>query len=424
MKTRFLPTDRVPHAASTPLPELAAFLAPFHPAFARSEGRHLMERYITGLLSEHPNKNCDTLAQVIPGTSEQSFQGLLTTMVWDDAAVNQARVQRMCALPTDGDGVLAVDDTGFLKKGTASVGVARQYTGTSGKVDNCQVAVTCVYAERTLAWPVTTRLYMPHAWTDDPARCARAHVPEEVRFQTKHEIALDLIDAARAQGVPYACITVDGDYGDVPFFLDSLEGRDERYVGAVQCDFRVAQDNTGADPQRADRLVDGQRRRSWRTLTWREGTAGPLKAQFLAVRAWRPDDLGRWREGWLLAERPARGRTGKQRYSWSNLPPDTALERLAEDAHRRHWIEQFHEEAKELLGWDQYQGRRWDGFHRHALLVMIAYSFLVWQEWQQRQRQRPVGCPRGPFSPAPGSAAGVVGEPAPPDRGLAAGAGV
>jgi SRSO17 transposase len=417
-------TERIPHAASTPLPELAAFLEPFHPHFPRSEGRHLLERYVTGLLSEHPNKNCETLAQVIPASSYQSFQGLLTTMRWDSEAVNWDRVARLAAHATAGDGVLVLDDTGFVKKGTHSVGVARQYTGTVGKVTNCQVAVTCVYAERTLAWPVTTRLYMPHAWTDDPDRCAAAQVPDDVTFQTKPEIALALVDEARDMGVPYACITVDGDYGDVPFFLDSLEGRDERYVAAVHCDFRVAQDNTGADPQRADRLVDGQRRRSWRTLTWREGTAGPLKAQFLAVRAWRPDDLGRWREGWLLAERPARGRTGKQRYYWSNLPPDTALERLAEYAHRRHWIEQFHEEAKELLGWDQYQGRRWDGFHRHALLVMIAYSFLVWQEWQQRQRQRPVGRPRGPFSPEARSAPDLAGAPETPDRGLAAGAGV
>jgi SRSO17 transposase len=118
----------------TPLPELAAFLAPFHTAFARSEGRHLLERYVTGVLSEHPNKNCDTLAQVIPSTSEQSLQNLLTTMRWDDTAVNEARVQRMRALSTDGDGVLVLDDNGFVKKGTASVGVARQYTGTILKV--------------------------------------------------------------------------------------------------------------------------------------------------------------------------------------------------------------------------------------------------------------------------------------------------
>jgi SRSO17 transposase len=392
-------TDRLPHAANTPLPELAAFLTPFHPHFLRSEGRHLLERYVTGVLSEHPNKNCDTLAQVIPGTSEQSLQNLLTTMRWDDTAVNEVRVQRMRALPTDGDGVLVLDDTGFVKKGTASAGVARQYTGTTGKVDNCQVAVTCVYAERTVSWPVSARLYLPQSWADDAPRRAKAHVPDAITFQTKPEIALAQIDQARDMGVPYRCITVDGAYGDVPSFLDGLEGRDERYVAAVHRDFTIASHADGRDPHRADQRADAQRRRAWRTLTWREGTAGPLKARFVALRAWRKDDLERWREGWLLAERPARGQRGKQRYYWSNLPPDTPLETLAEYAHRRHWIEQFHEEAKELLGWDQYQGRRWDGFHRHALLIMIAYSFLVWQEWQQRQHQRRRGRPRGRFSP-------------------------
>jgi SRSO17 transposase len=122
------------------------------------------------LLSEHPTKNCDTLAQINPGTSEQSLQNLLTTMRWDDIAVNAARVQRMRALPTDGDGVPVLDDMGFVKKGTASVGVARQYTSTTGKVHHCQVAITCVYAERTVSWPVSVRLYLPHSWADHSDR--------------------------------------------------------------------------------------------------------------------------------------------------------------------------------------------------------------------------------------------------------------
>jgi SRSO17 transposase len=409
-------TQRLPHAAREPLPELAAFLEPFHACFARSEGRHRLERYITGLLSEHPNKNCDTLAQVIPGSSEQSFQGLLTTMVWDAEAVNSIRVQRLRRLPTEGDGVLVLDDTGFPKKGTASAGVARQYTGTTGTVTNCQVAVTCVYAERTLSWPVAARLYLPQAWVDDAERRARAHVPEDVRFQTKPEIALALIDQARDMGVPYTCITVDSGYGDVPSFLDGLEARDERYVAAIHRDFGVAPHADGRDAQRVDRWVAAQPSHRWRTLSWRDGINGPLKAQFLARRAWRKDDLGDWRAGWVLAERPAPGQRGKYRYYWSNLPPDTPLIRLADYAHRRHHIEQFHEVSKEHLGWDQYQGRRWDGFHRHTLLILIAYSFLVWQEWHQRQQDRTPGRPRGAFSPTAGSAAGVAREHPAPDR--------
>ena len=152
-------STRIPYAPSTPLPELAEFLAPFRVHFRRSEGPVALERYLTGLLTEHPNKNCDTLAQVVPGTTEQRLQGLLTAMAWDEDDLNRQRVERLLTLPTEGDGVLIFDDTGFAKQGRCSVGVARQYSGTLGKTGNCQVSVNCHYAERTIAWPVATRLY-------------------------------------------------------------------------------------------------------------------------------------------------------------------------------------------------------------------------------------------------------------------------
>src|SRR5918911_5615743 len=152
-------TTRIPHAPITPLPELAEFLAPFRVHFRRSEGPEALERYLTGLLTEHPNKNCDTIAQVVPGTSEQSLQGLLTAMSWDEDDLNKQRVQTLLALPTEGDAALIFDDTGFPKQGKASVGVGRQYSGTLGKVGNCQIAVTCCYSERQATWPVAVRLY-------------------------------------------------------------------------------------------------------------------------------------------------------------------------------------------------------------------------------------------------------------------------
>src|SRR5512138_418616 len=171
-----------------------------------SEGPAALERYLTGLLTEHPNKNCDTLAQVVPGTSEQSLQGLLTAMAWDEEDLNRQRVERLLRLGTEGDRVLIVDDTGFAKQGRCSVGVARQYSGTLGKTANCQVAVTCHYAERTIAWPVATRLYLHESWARDPARCRKAKVPEAVGFQTKPAIALALLDQANAWGVKHACV--------------------------------------------------------------------------------------------------------------------------------------------------------------------------------------------------------------------------
>ena len=191
-------TTRIPHAPTTPLPELAEFLDPFRVQFQRSEGRQALERYLCGLLTEHPNKNCDTIAQIVPGTSEQRLQGLLTSIDWDEQNLNGQRVETMLRLPSEGDGVLTFDDTGFAKQGRCSVGVARQYSGTLGKTGNCQVTVNCHYAERTIAWPVATRLYLPEHWAQDADRRKKAKIPEDLVFQTKPQIALELLDQAKS----------------------------------------------------------------------------------------------------------------------------------------------------------------------------------------------------------------------------------
>jgi SRSO17 transposase len=393
-------TIRIPQAPTEPMPELAEFLKPFRAHFTRSEGRHALDRYLTGLLTELPNKNCDTIAASIPGTSEQQLQGLLTTTAWDEQGLNGQRVRRMTRLPGEGDGVLICDDTGFAKQGRCSVGVARQYSGTLGKVGNCQVAVNCHYAERTLAWPVATRLYLPRPWAEDATRRRRAGVPAGVGFRTKPEIALELLDQAMAWGVRFACVTADADYGDNPNFLAGLERRRHRYVVAVRCDFAVAEGRTGA-ARRADALIASRPPGEWRSVTWREGSKGWLRGRFVAVRCWRKTGAGRRRLGWLIGEDAA---DGKRRYYWSNFRAGMPLEAMVEYAHRRHWVEQYHEEAKGLLGWDQYQGRRWRGFHRHAVSVMLAYSFLVWQEYRERQKQTRLGRPRRAFSPSGGPA--------------------
>jgi SRSO17 transposase len=406
----------MPHVPSTPLPELAEFLEPFRVHFRRSEGRQSLERYLCGLLTEHPNKNCDTLAQIVPGTSEQRLQGLMTGIDWDEEDLNRQRVETMTRLPSEGDGVLIFDDTGFAKQGRCSVGVARQYSGTLGKTGNCQIAVNCHYAERTIAWPVASRLYLPEPWARDADRRKTAKVPEEVVFRTKPQIALELLDQARSWGVRWACVTADADYGDNPNFLAGLEQRRQSYVVAVRADFAVSLSRRGGVTQRADELIGYQTARSWRSVTWREGSKGWMRGKFVALRAWRVTASGRRRAGWLIGEDAS---DGKRRYYWSNFGPDATLERLVEYAHRRHWVERYHEEAKGLLGWDQYQGRLWTGFHRHAVTVMLAYSFLVWQEWRQRpERSRP-GRPRRAFSPSAGSPADVTAGGTPADLRLA-----
>lgn len=394
-------TKRLPQAPTEPIPELAEFLAPFRVGFTFDKSFTGLERYLAGLLTEHPNKNCDTLAQVVPGTTQQNLQYLLTDLVWDEQALNRQRIKQMLQLPSEGDAVLIFDDTGFLKKGDASVGVQRQYTGTAGKVCNCQVTVNCHYAERTLAWPVATRLYLPQAWTADPARCRRAHVPNELRFQTKAEIALDLLDQARAAGVRCKCVVADGDYGDNPHFLDGLESRRQRYVAAVRKDFQVAGGRGQVErPRRAEELIAALAPREWRVICWRDGHGQKLQAQLSARRCWRVDGEGNRRLGFLIGERPCGDPAGEHHYYWSNFPARTPLSVMVEYEHRRCWVEQYHEEAKGELGWDQHQGRVWESFHRHAQLVMLAYSFLVWLEFRGRQRRRRGGFERAAFSPS------------------------
>jgi len=394
------------HASPASLPELDEFLATFQVRFRRPECQAALERYLTGLLTELPNKNCDTMAEAVPGTSEQRLQELLTNMQWEEQDLNRQRVAKMIAEATVGNGVLLFDDTGFAKQGKASVGVARQYSGTLGKVGNCQVGVTCCYSDPQASWPVAVRLYLPQEWTDDPERLRRARVPADVPFQTKPQIALALLDQARVWGVPHRGVVADADYGDNPNFLAGLETRHERYVVAVRSDFQVRpQCRDAPHAQRVDQVLSAVPRRQWRTIRWRHGSKGWLRKQFVAVRAWRITAEGDTRIGWLLGERAARGQPEEPKYYWSNLPASASLEELVDYAHRRSAIEQFHEEAKEELGWDQYQGRLWPGFHRHAVTVMLAMSFLLWLELRQRQSHPNRGRPRDPFSPSAGSLA-------------------
>jgi SRSO17 transposase len=394
------------HASPDERPELKEFLGSFQVRFRRPEGAEALKRYMTGLLTELPNKNGDTIALAVPGTSEQRLQEFLTNMPWEEEDLNRQRVQKMSAEATLGDGVLVLDDTGFPKQGKASVGVARQYSGTRGKVGNCQIAVTCCDTDPQATWPVAVRLYLPQAWADDPERRGTARVPAAVSFQTKPELALALLDQARSWGVPHRCVVADADDGDNPNFLAGLETRQERDVVGVRCDFRVSRQRKATSAgQRADQLLQALPRWQWRTIRWRQGSKGWLRKKFVAIRCWRVSADGQRHVGWLVGERVTRAQPEDRKYAWSNLPAAATLEELAGYAHRRYAVAQFPEEANGELGWDHSQGRRWPGFHRHAVTVMLAYSFLVWLELHQRRRPRGRGRPRHPCSPSARSAA-------------------
>src|SRR3989442_8015693 len=183
--------NRVPKASPEPLPELAAFLEPFAPLFRRHTSRDSMERYLTGLLTDLPHKTCDTIADVIAGTSVERLQHLLTDAAWDPLALDEARVKRLLALHAVTDGILVLDDTGLPKKGTASVGVAPQYSGTLGKIGNCQAVVSAQYladdpaSSTPFHWRAITQLFLPESCTQGAKRRKSAQAAEEISQQTE-----------------------------------------------------------------------------------------------------------------------------------------------------------------------------------------------------------------------------------------------
>jgi SRSO17 transposase len=407
-----------PKASSDPLPELDAFLEPFAPLFRRAQSRQSLERYITGLLTDLDRKNCDTIAAAVAGTSTERLQHLLTDAEWDARELDTVRVRSLGKKSPRG-GILALDDTSFPKKGNASVGVSPQYCGQLGKRANCQVVVSAEYvadeprSSSPVHWPVGGRLYLPEeGWSGDRGRRRRAHVPEELLFATKPQLALDLVDLSRQRGVPFSTVVADSGYGKNPAFLEALEERELDYVCGVERTFGVrlpeeveaaerapepAYQGRGQPPKArpaplytAEEVVDSLPEEAWRVISWREGTKGTLSKQMVALRAHRGIGSPRYysrshehvvtsSEGWLIAERPVadESEAGESKYYFAMLPADTPLRRLGELAHSRWAIEQFYEDAKGECGLGDYQGRRWDGFHRHLALVMLAYSFLM-----------------------------------------------
>src|SRR5216684_2069177 len=280
---------RVPKASPEPLPELSTFLEPFAPLFRRHTSRDSMERYMTGLLSDLPHKTCDTIADVIAGTS----------------------IERLLELHPVSEGILVFDDTGLPKQGSASVGVAPQYSGTLGKIGNCQVVVSAEFladdpaSSTPFHWPLSAQLFLPESWVQDAERRKQAQVPEQIREQTKPEIALGLLDRARAWGVPIQAVVVDAGYGDNPNFLRGLDERQVPYMCAVESTFgcRLPDEVEALAAQTPVYGGRGQPRKprpaplytvkeliaalpasAWRTIVWREGTKGTMQVQAVALR--------------------------------------------------------------------------------------------------------------------------------------------
>ncbi|MCH7477378.1 MAG: IS701 family transposase [SAR324 cluster bacterium] len=413
-------------AGAEPLVELAAFLEPFARLLGRVENKRALERYTTGLLADVARKTTAGLGRTLPGTNKQRLHEFLTRTPWDAAAMDRLRIGRMAEQASCGDGVLVIDDTGIPKKGSHSAGVARQYSGTLGRVDNCQVVVSCHYVDSVFDWPVMARLYLPENWAGDTPRREKAKVPAEITFQTKGEIALALIDEALAAGVRPRAAVFDAGYGDQPALLEGLETRGMAYGAAVgvAVRFRLAEpvENDPGDPPspaysgkgrprkastvaerirslEAKAILDGLPAAAWRQVAWREGTKGALVKACARVRVYRTGKHGKHLEssGWLIGERPLEGHAGdrKQYFVWGL--DESGLEELMGLLHVRWVIERFYQDAKGELGLDDYEGRFWPGLHRHMALVMLAHCFLT-----LRQSYGPALADQNPAAPARG----------------------
>ncbi len=360
-----------------------------------------------------------------PARLPSGFSICSPTRIGTRSSPGRERVRLMVEASPAG-GVLALDDTAFPKQGKHSVGVARQYCGELGKGANCQAVVTAEYVAGDLTspapmhWPVSARLFLPDEWAGDGQRRRRAHVPTEIQKQSKPEIALELIDRATAWGVPFRLVTADAAYGHFRDFFEGLEERKLLYACAVKSNFGVRRPEevqvaevapppprkgvhgrkTKRHPAplcRTDEVIAKLPAEAWQAVTWREGSRGPMQKEFAALRmhwgkgcAARSLDDHRTAtsaEGWLIGERPlAKSSTadGETKYYFSNLSAETTLEELAVAVRARWPIEQFYEDGKQLCGLGDYQGRRWDGLHRHVALVMLSYSFLTLTRWQAK----------------------------------------
>jgi SRSO17 transposase len=388
-----------------PVPELKEFLGPFRPHFYRCESLPVLERYATGLLADITRKSGAGIAEAVAGLSESAVYRLLAQSAWDAAAVNRQRIDVMVKQAMAGDGMLVFDETSFPRHGPKSVGVAHQYCGALGKTANCQVLVTAHYIDPYYAWPALGQLYLPGEWCQDPQRRAAAQVPETLGFRSKPELALLLLDQARAAGIPFDLVGADAGYGDNPNFLDGLDQRQVGCVVGVASDFGVrllseaaaaaarplpikkkaGRPRTHPHPvqvaplHRAAAALASQPETAWQTITWRMGSTGPLTKQFVALRVRRSHADHTGPEGWLMGERPLPEQEGEPKFYWSNLPASTPLARLAELAHRRPGIERGYQDGKGQIGLGDYVARLWHSFHRQLTIEMLVHSWLLLQ---------------------------------------------
>lgn len=342
--------------------------------FRRRELRETASAFVDGLLSGIERKTGWLMAEQAGAERPYRMQSLLGRGRWDaDALRDQVRRYVVEALG-DEAAVLVLDETGFLKKGEHSVGVARQYSGTAGRIENCQIGVFLSYASRWGHALIDRRLYLPQAWAKDKARRDKAAVPEDVTFKTKPEIAADLIAAALDGGLPCAFVLGDAVYGSDRRLRHRLEARQQPYILAVRSNESMRVGGESLELTTAEQLADGLKAADWHCHSAGEGAKGPRLYDWARVRLlWSADPS--WQH-WLLVRR-SRKKPSELAYYIAFAPADTTLAELAGVAGLRWTIETCFETAKDELGLDHCEARSWHAWHRHMSLVMAAAAFLA-----------------------------------------------
>ena len=392
--------------------ELREWLSPFLQKLGHKARRQMCPLYVAGLIGPGDRKSVQPMAErLAPGDYDQ-LHHFVSAGIWDAAPLEAELLIQADRLVGGSDAVLVIDDTAMPKKGMHSVGVASQYASTLGKTANCQTLVSLTLARGEVPVMVALRLFLPESWTSDPTRLARAGVPAEYQTaRTKPEMALAEVDRIIAAGVRFGCVLADAGYGLSAPFRQGLTARglawavgiprhlkvypvDVQLIWPVEVRGRPRQRHIPDHLSMAaeDMLADAK----WRNVSWRNGTKGRLKARFAAVRVRIADgppqrirDKSQQHlpgdEAWLIGEHRT---SGEKKYYLANLSAKTDLRTLAATIKARWICEQAHQQLKEELGLDHFEGRSWQGLHRHALMAMIAYAFLQHRRLAKAKRKK------------------------------------
>ena len=345
----------------------SVLLARLGPRFGRVEPRRRVAAYLRGLLAPVERKNGWQLAEAAGDRTPDGVQEFLSRVRWDADAVRDDLRTYVGEHLADPHGVLVLDETGFLKKGDKSAGVQRQYSGTAGRIENCQVGVFLGYASRYGRALIDRALYLPEGWAGDRARRAEAGIPEEVAFATKPKLGLAMLERARAAGLPFAWVTGDSVYGADPALRRWLQARGLGYILAVTKAQRLGL-------ARVEDRAAGLPSTAWQRLSAGDGAKGPRLYDW-AYLPYGSDAAPGWEKGLLI--RRSLAEPGKLAFYLTHAAHGTALADLVQIAGTRWTIEACFEAAKGEVGLDQYEVRSWTGWHRHVTLAMLAHAYLA-----------------------------------------------